>query len=83
MEYNSDEIIKLSVLGLLMLAGIWWFFRGVWILIFLIILTVLDVFYLLFVILSNTKTAFDLILPILILIALIYGINKLEKKGKI
>ena len=83
MEYNSDEIIKLSVLGLLMLAGIWWFFRGVWILIFWIILTVLDVFYLLFVILSNTKTAFDLILPILILIALIYGINKLEKKGKI
>ena len=73
-------IIKLSALGILVLIGIWYLFRGTWIYMFWLILTALDLVYLFFVIFANTTSAADLIPPLIILVALIFWINKMEKK---
>ena len=80
METDSDTIIKLSVLGVLVLIGVWYLFRGTWIYMFWLILTALDLIYLFFVIFVNTTSAADLIPPLIILVALIFWINKMEKK---
>ena len=80
METDSDTIIKLSVLGVIMAIGIWYFFRGSWLYMLWIILTFLDIMYLLFVIFANTTTSVDLIPPLIILAALIFWITKMEKK---
>ena len=80
METDSDAIIKLSVFGILMVISVWYIFRGTWIYIFWLILTVLDLVYLFFVIFANTTSAVDLIPPLIILVALIFWINKIEKK---
>ena len=81
METDLDTIIKLSVLGIFMATGIWYLFRGTWLFMLWIILTFLDIMYLLFVIFANTTTSVDLIPPLIILAALIFWINKMEKKG--
>ena len=80
METDADTIIKLSVLGILMVIGVWYLFRGSWFYMFWLILTALDLVYLFFVILANTTSAVDLIPPLIILVALIFWINKMEKK---
>ena len=80
METDSDTIIKLSVFGILMVISVWYIFRGTWVYIFWLILTALDLVYLFFVILANTTSAVDLIPPLIILVALIFWINKIEKK---
>ena len=80
METDSDTIIKLSALGILVLIGIWYLFRGTWIYMFWLILTALDLVYLFFVIFANTTSAADLIPPLIILVALIFWINKMKKK---
>ena len=80
METDSDAIIKLSALGILVLIGVWYLFRGTWIYMFWLILTALDLVYLFFVIFANTTSAADLIPPLIILVALIFWINKMEKK---
>ena len=80
METDSDTIIKLSVLGVLVLIGVWYLFRGTWIYMFWLILTALDLVYLFFVIFANTTSAADLFPPLIILVALIFWINKMEKK---
>ena len=80
METDSDSIIKLSALGILVLIGVWYLFRGTWIYMFWLILTALDLVYLFFVIIANTTSAADLIPPLIILVTLIFWINKMEKK---
>ena len=80
METDADTIIKLSVFGILVAIGVWYLFRGSWIYMFWLILTALDLVYLFFVILANTTSAVDLIPPLIILVALIFWINKMEKK---
>jgi hypothetical protein len=80
METDSDAIIKLSVFGILMVISVWYILRGTWIYIFWLILTALDLVYLFFVIFANTTSAVDLIPPLIILVALIFWINKIEKK---
>ena len=80
METDSDTIIKLSALGILVLIGVWYLFRGTWIYMFWLILTALDLVYLFFVIIANTTSAADLIPPLIILVTLIFWINKMEKK---
>ena len=80
METDADTIIKLSVLGILMVIGVWYLFRGSWFYMFWLILTALDLVYLFFVILANTTSAVDLIPPLIILVALIFWINKMKKK---
>ena len=80
METDIDTIIKLSALGILVLIGVWYLFRGTWIYMFWLILTALDLVYLFFVIFANTTSAADLFPPLIILVALIFWINKMEKK---
>ena len=80
MEADTDTIIKLSALGILVLIGVWYLFRGTWIYMFWLILTALDLVYLFFVIFANTTSAADLFPPLIILVALIFWINKMEKK---
>jgi len=80
METDADTIIKLSVFGILMVIGVWYLFKGSWIYMFWLILTALDLVYLFFVILANSTSAVDLIPPLIILVALIFWINKMEKK---
>ena len=80
METDADTIIKLSVFGILMAIGGWYLFRGSWIYMFWLILTALDLVYLFLVILSNTTSAVYLIPPLIILVALIFWANKMEKK---
>ena len=80
METDADTIIKLSVFGILMAIGVWYLFRGSWTYMFWLILTALDLVYLFFVIFANTTSAIDLIPPLIILVALIFWINRMEKK---
>ena len=81
METDTDSIIKLSVLGILMALGVWYLFRGSLLYMLWIILIALDLIYLFFVIFANNTTSVDLIPPLIILAALIFWITKMEKKS--
>ena len=81
METDTDSIIKLSVLGILMVLGVWYLFRGSLLYMLWIILIALDLIYLFFVIFANNTTSVDLIPPLIILAALIFWITKMEKKS--
>ena len=81
METDTDSIIKLSVLGILLVLGFWYLFKGTLLYMLWIILIALDLIYLFFVIFANTTTSVDLIPPLIILAALIFWITKMEKKG--
>ena len=81
METDTDSIIKLSVLGILMALGVWYLFRGSLLYMLWIILIALDLIYLFFLIFANNTTSVDLIPPLIILAALIFWITKMEKKS--
>ena len=81
METDTDSIIKLSVLGILMALGVWYLFRGALLYMLWIILIALDLIYLFIVIFANNTTSVDLIPPLIILAALIFWITKMEKKS--
>ena len=81
METDTDSIIKLSVLGILMVLGVWYLFRGSLLYMLWIILIALDLIYLFFLIFANNTTSVDLIPPLIILAALIFWITKMEKKS--
>ena len=81
METDTDSIIKLSVLGILMALGVWYLFRGSLLYMLWIILIALDLIYLFIVIFANNTTSVDLIPPLIILAALIFWITKMEKKS--
>ena len=77
---DIDVLIKLSVLVILMAAGIWYLFRGSLLFLLWMILFALDLIYLFFVIMANIS-AVHVIIPLMILIGLLFGANKMEKKG--
>ncbi len=81
METDTDTIIKLSILGILLALGFWYLFKGSLLYMLWIILIALDLIYLFFVIFANTTTSVDLIPPLIILAALIFWITKMEKKS--
>ena len=77
---DIDVLIKLSVLVILMAAGIWYLFRGSLLFLLWMILFALDLIYLFFVIMANIS-AVQVIIPLMILIGLLFWANKMEKKG--
>ena len=81
METDTDSIIKLSVLGILMALAFWYLFKGTLLYMLWIILIALDLIYLFFLIFANNTTSVDLIPPLIILAALIFWITKMEKKS--
>ena len=76
---DIDVLIKLSVLVILMAAGIWYLFRGSLLFLLWMILFALDLIYLFFVIMANIS-AVQVIIPLMILIGLLFWANKMEKK---
>ena len=79
---DIDVLIKLSVLVILMAAGIWYLFKGSLLFLMWMILFALDLIYLFFVIVANiSASAAHVILPLMILIGLLFWANKMEKKG--
>ena len=77
---DIDVLIKLSVLVILMAAGIWYLFRGSLLFLLWMILFALDLIYLFFVIMANIS-AVHVIIPLMILIGLLFWANKMEKKA--
>tara|TARA_B100001121_G_C18119739_1_gene358407 strand:- start:209 stop:445 length:237 start_codon:yes stop_codon:yes gene_type:complete len=77
---DIDILIKLSVLVLLVAAGIWYLFKGSLLFLLWMILFALDLIYLFFVIFANISAA-HVILPLMILFGLLFWANKMEKKG--
>ena len=78
---DIDVLIKLSVLVILIAAGIWYLFRGSLLFLLWMILFALDLIYLFFVIIANISAA-HVILPLMILIGLLFWANKMKKKDK-
>ena len=64
---------KLIVLLLLMISGIVWFFWGTWKIMIPLLLFMVNVCYFMFVILANHTSTFNLIIPGLIIMELLYG----------
>ena len=73
---------KLIVLLLLMLAGIGYFFWGVWKIIIPLILFIINALYFIFVIFANHTTTSDLLIPGLIAVALYFWLDKAYKIDK-
>jgi hypothetical protein len=78
---DIDILIKLSVLVLLVAAGIWYLFKGSLLFLLWMILFALDLIYLFFVIFTNISAA-HAILPLIISFGLLFWANKMEKKDK-
>ena len=73
---------KLIVLLLLMLAGIAYFFLGVWKILIPLILFIINALYFIFFIFSNHTTTSDLLIPGLIAVALYFCLDKAYKIDK-
>ena len=70
---------KLTVLLLLMLAGISYFFWGVWKMLIPLIFFIINALYFIFVIFANHTTTSDLLIPELIAVALCFWLDKAYK----
>ena len=73
---------KLIVLLLLILAGISYFFWGVWKILIPLILFIINALYFIFVIFANHTTTSDLLIPWLIAVALYFWLDKAYKIDK-
>ena len=73
---------KLIVLLLLMLAGIAYFFWGVWKILTPLILFIINALYFIFFIFANHTTTSDLLIPGLIVVALYFWLDKAYKIDK-
>ena len=73
---------KLIVLLLLILAGITYFFWGVWKILIPLILFIINALYFIFVIFANHTTTSDLLIPGLIAVALYFFLDKAYKIDK-
>ena len=73
---------KLIVLLLLILAGITYFFWGVWKILIPLILFIINSLYFIFVIFVNHTTSSDLLIPGLIAVALYFWLDKAYKIDK-
>ena len=73
---------KLIVLLLLILAGIAYFFWGVWKILIPLILFIINALYFIFVIFANHTTTSDLLIPGLIAVALYFFLDKAYKIDK-
>ena len=73
---------KLIVLLLLILAGITYFFLGVWKILIPLILFIINSLYFIFVIFANHTTSSDLLIPGLIAVALYFWLDKAYKIDK-
>ena len=73
---------KLIVLLLLMLAGITYFFWGVWKILIPLIFFIINALYFIFVIFANHTTTSDLLIPELIAVALYFWLDKAYKIDK-
>ena len=73
---------KLIVLLLLILAGITYFFLGVWKILIPLILFIINSLYFIFVIFANHTTTSDLLIPGLIAVALYFWLDKAYKIDK-
>jgi hypothetical protein len=82
--YKYKKIIdgKLIVLLLLMLAGIAYFFCGVWKILISLILFIINALYFIFVIFDNHTTTSDLLIPGLIQVVLYFWLDKAYKIDK-
>ena len=70
---------KLIALLLLILAGITYFFWGVWKILIPLILFIINALYFIFVIFGNHTTTSDLLIPGLIAVALYFWLDKAYK----
>ena len=73
---------KLILLLLLMLAGIAYFFSGVWKILIPLILFIINFLYFIFLIFANHTTTSDLLIPGLIAVALYFWLDKAYKIDK-
>ena len=73
---------KLIVLLLLILAGITYFFWGVWKILIPLILFIINSLYFIFVIFANHTTTSDLLIPGLIAVVLYFWLDKAYKIDK-
>ena len=73
---------KLIVLLLLILAGITYFFWGVWKILIPLILFIINALYFIFVIFANHTTTSDLLIPGFIAVALYFFLDKAYKIDK-
>ena len=73
---------KLIVLLLLILAGITYFFWGVWKILIPLILFIINALYFIFFIFANHTTTSDLLIPGLIVVALYFWLDKAYKIDK-